>query len=238
MIRKKLIKWEPKKELILVVVLLFWLWFAYFSSENLYKNNVIYTIIISLLLTVLIVCVGIPVWWIAVYKKEGLSGLGITSKRMGVTILFSLILTVWRLMELKEYFGEETIFTTILFNGLAIWEVVFIYGFLQTRYEHSFGKIPSILLTTISVGIYHIGTLTIDHIIQLCLVVCVCAICFSITQNIFTLWPMYWMVGCSASTLKSGMKFPIEMVYLSAMILAIQVLWILIMANKYKRMCK
>ena len=58
-----------------------------------------------------------------------------------------------------------------IYNALSIWEVIFLYGWLFTRFEKSFGKIIAVLLTAISVGLYHTGTLPVQNILYLC--VCV-----------------------------------------------------------------
>lgn len=224
--REDLIKFNPTRELWLVAGTLLWLWFAYYSSEKLFADSIIYSLIVSIVLTMFVSCVGLPVWWVAVHKGEGLKGLGITTRRLGLSLLLSVVLAAWRGLELREYFGSGNFLYTLLFNGLAIWEVVFIFGFMLTRYEKAFGKVGAIFLTMASVGIYHIGTLTAENILALCFVIGVLALCFIITKNIFTLWPVYWAVGCSTSTLRNGMVFPKEMVVLSGIVLVLQLIMI------------
>lgn len=228
-------RFEPQKELILAVVSLLWMWFSYYTSEKVFADSMLYTIIVSILLTMIGVCIILPVWWVAIHKKEGIVGLGITTKNLGYALLFAILLGGWRFLEIRQFVGNPNLLNSLLFNGLAIWEVMFIFGWLMTRYERSFGKLPAIVLTAVSVGIYHIGTLTTENILRLCLVICVCGICYMITENIFTLWPVYWPIGCSASTLRSGMSFPTELIVMSAIILMIQILIIIIFAYRAKR---
>lgn len=78
----------------------------------------------------------------------------------------------------------------------------YIFGWLFTRYTKAFGKIGAVILTALSVGIYHIGSLPVVNNSYLILCVLICGICLSITDNIFTLWPIYWVIGCSASVLR------------------------------------
>ena len=175
-----------------------------------------------------------PVYWVTRVTDEGLEGLGITGKHFPLAVLFSLILCLWRFTEIKEYMGQPYFIPTILFNTFSIWEVLFIFGWLYTRYKKSFGELPAILMTSLSVGIYHIGTLETDRIISLCVVIVICGVFYGITNNIFTLWPIYWAVGCSASTLSSGMEFPKEMVYLAAITLLIQLVIIVLLIKTSK----
>ncbi|MDO5521599.1 MAG: hypothetical protein Q4G58_13990 [bacterium] len=218
-----LIKFQPGKEVVLTVITVLLMWIGYYGDTNNFKGNELYGLIVSMGCIVLGLCVAFPAWWVVVHQKEGIQGLGITTKKMGLSLIFTAVLATWRYFEIREYIGQEGFVTTLLYNGLAIWEVMFIFGWLFTRYQKAFGKIPAIGLTAISVGIYHIGTLSVEGILSLCLVIIICSLCYGITNNIFTLWPVYWTIGCSASTLKSGMVFPAEMIPLSAIVLAIQI---------------
>lgn len=231
-------KFEPKKELILVVASLLWMWFSYYTSNNIFDENMIYLSIVTVLLTMIGSCVLLPVWWIAVHNKEGIEGLNITGKRIAITIVFTIILGAWRFTELKDYLDSDNLIRTLLFNALSIWEVCFIFGWLFTRYERSFGKLPAIILTSLSVGLYHIGTLTTKNILSLCLVILICGLCYMITENIFTLWPIYWPIGCSASTLKSDMEFSNVYIIMSAFVLVIQIVIIVFLQKKYLRTSK
>lgn len=208
----RLFKWNPKKELILVAVSLLWAWYAYYGDSQIIG-----------LFSVIVVCVCFPAWWIIKVKKEGFAALGITSNNLLLSIIFTLGLSIWRGTELIHYICNGNLPTTLIFNCISIWEVFYLFSWLYTRYEASFGKVPAILLTTISTGLYHIGTLPIKNILYLCFCVCIITICFSVTKNIFTLWPIYWTVGCSASTLKNSMSFSWIEIGIFAVILIIQI---------------
>lgn len=229
---KKLFKFEPKRELLLVILSLLWLWLVYYLDRHVYAENSFFQLFISLIMTTLFICFIFPIWWICLHNNEGLSGLGITTKRFGISILLSLCLSIWRGFELVGYFNNPNFINTVLFNALCIWEVLFIYGWMYTRFNKSFGKVPACIFTAMSVGIYHIGTLSVKSIMYLMLCIVVCSICYSITENIFTLWPLYWAVGTSSSTLKSGMEFPSEMIILAIILLVLQTFGIFIICLK------
>jgi len=172
--------------------------------------EVILSLLVSLLGTVILLCVVFPVYWVTRVTDEGIEGLGITGRNLPLAVIFSLLLCLWRFSEIREFIGQPFFISSILFNALSIWEVLFIFGWLYTRYKRSFRELPAILLTSLSVGIYHIGTLETDRIISLCVVIIVCGVFYGITNSIFTVWPIYWAVGCSASTLSSSMRFSME----------------------------
>lgn len=231
--KAQIIKFEPSKEVLIAILSVFILWAGYYGAENVFGDDMLMVFLISVLGIMIMLCIAFPVWWIAVHQKEGIAGLGITINKIGLSLVCALALGAWRFLELKQYIGQEGFVINLLFNGLAIWEVVFIYGWLFTRFDKAFGKVPAILLTAISVGIYHIGTLSINNILYLCLTIVICASVYAITSNLFTLWPIYWTIGCSASTLRSGMVFEKELVVMSAVILAIQIIIIAVMQIRY-----
>ena len=219
---------EKKKELIVTVITLIAMWIGYYADNNIFSDNMIFGIVIGL-------CVVFPLYWVTCVTREGIQGLGITLKNLPLALLFTIILGAWRFLEVKNYIAEAAFVPTILFNAFSIWEVLFFFGWLFTRYKRAFGWQAAILLTSLSVGIYHIGTLTLEKIVALCVVIVVCGVFYSISENIFTLWPIYWAIGCSASTLSSGMDFPMEMAYLSAITLFIQFMIVIVFVVVDKR---
>ena len=227
--REELIRFRPDRETVIAVITMLLMWAGYYGDNNTFAGNGLYGLVVSMGLIVLGLCVGFPAWWIVVHQREGLKGLGITGQKLGFALLTGLVLAGWRFLQLRTYIGQEGFVTTLLYNGLSIWEVLFLFGWLFTRYRKAFGKIPAICLTAVSTGVYHIGTLSAAGIVSLCLVVAVCGIGYALTDNIFTLWPLYWTVGCSASTLVNGMKFPKEMIPLTAVVLLIQIVIIGVM---------
>ena len=224
-----------KKELIAVTVSLLIMWAGYYADNNLFSGNVLFSLIVSLILIIIGLCTVFPLIWVNRITGEGISGLGIKKKRLAVSLGLSSLLAIWRFIEIREYLGSKALMTTILFNAFSIWEVLFIFGWLFTRYKRAFGKIPAIILTAVSVGIYHIGTLSPSRIAFLCLTVAICGIFYALTENIFTLWPIYWTIGCSASTLGSGMEFTMEMVYLSAITMIVQTMIIICFYRSSKK---
>ncbi len=220
-----------RKELAATVVTVLIMWAAYYADNNLIGDNMILSLLVSLLGTVILLCVVFPVYWVTRVTDEGIKGLGITGRNLPLAVILSLILSLWRLSEIREYIGQPFFTSSILFNAFSIWEVLFIFGWLYTRYKRSFGELPAILLTSLCVGIYHIGTLETDRIISLCVVIVVCGVFYGITNSIFTVWPIYWAVGCSASTLGSGMRFSMEMVYLAVITFFIQIIIIVLLVR-------
>jgi O-antigen/teichoic acid export membrane protein len=77
----RLIKWEPKKELIVVFISLLWMWFAYYGNTHIYGNNELLQFFIWVVITVIIVNVCFPAWWIIRRQREGFEALGKTKTK-------------------------------------------------------------------------------------------------------------------------------------------------------------
>jgi hypothetical protein len=200
---RELIKFNFKGETLLSIVTLLLMWVGYYiDNHGFFESNMIWTIGIWGIGGIVILDVVFPAWWIVIKKREGFAGMGITTKKIGLTLLLGTLLGVWRFFELLPYLKDDGFFRVILFNLLSIWEVCFIFCWLFTRYIKAFGKAGAVILTALSVGLYHVGSLPVNNILYLMFCVFICGICFSITDNIFTLWPIYWIVGCSASVLR------------------------------------
>ena len=232
----KLFKFERHKDVIVAGITLIMMWAGYYCSQHEVGGRM-FSFCLSIGIMILL-CVVFPVWWVTHIDKEGIAGLRIQRQNLGISLVLSALLAVWRGYGAREYMFQMGAVWTILFNLLAIWEVIFIYGWLFTRFEKCFGKIPAILLTAVSVGIYHIGSLTPDAILRLCGCVLICSVAYAVVNNIFLLWPIYWAIGTSASTMGSGMSFPMEMVIMSAGILAIQIAIIVGMEIRFRKKVK
>lgn len=190
-------------ETLIAFVTLLLMWAGYYvDHQKFVENNMVWEVGIWGIGCIVIMDVLFPAWWIVLKKREGFAGMGITTKKIVLALFLGILLGAWRFLELIPNLNNDGIVRVILFNFLSIWEVCFIFCWLFTRYMKAFGKLGAIILTALSVGIYHIGSLSVNNILYLMLCVFICAICFSITNNIFTLWPIYWSVGTSASVLR------------------------------------
>jgi hypothetical protein len=117
----------------------------------------------------------------------------------------------------------------LLFNGLILWEVLFVFGWLQLRFERAFGVLPAVLLAGICFGAYHVGTYPWNAAVGLMVWAVFFAAAFRLTRNLLALFPLAWSVGSGAGTLAGGMVFGWDLVAVSALVLAVQcsIIWAL-----------
>ena len=53
----------------------------------------------------------------------------------------------------------------IAYNAIAFWEPLFVFGWLQLRFERAFGIIAGILMAALSFAAYHIGSFPMEALI-------------------------------------------------------------------------
>ena len=144
------------------------------------------------------VCVILPLYWMVVKRKKGLGALGITKKYWLVSLIVSLLLGGFFFFEYYHSFGIDIAIVPALILGFySLWEIVFVYGWLQLRFEQAFGIIPAAFLAGLCFSLYHLGYGWYNYSDFLSLIVAgiMMAVIFRITKNILILWPFLWPVS-------------------------------------------
>jgi len=144
---------------------------------------------------VLGICIFFPLWYVGIKNKQPLSDIGITTKGWKNALLIGLIFVLfsvpWRIVGKDLLLPRMDI---IFFTGIALvmsslFEEIFFRGFLQTRFEKSFGIVPAIVLSGLAFSLYHLGYAdyrNIDLLITLFFVGMFFAVTFRVTNNVIT----------------------------------------------------
>ena len=223
---KDIVRWKPSKELWVVLLSLLWMWFAYYTVTIPFRDKILYRLIVWVFFTAVAVSFCLPAWWVLFHKKEDKSSLGITSNMLLVSLCLSVILAATRIAGLIPYLNHPALMLHLIYNGLSIWEVSFLYAWLFSRFNIMFGNLPAIVLTTLSTGIYHIGTLSIPQILSLCAATLLVCAAYSTTHNILTIYPVYWVIGCTASTMSNEFLFDPLYVLAAVFVLIVQIIFL------------
>jgi membrane protease YdiL (CAAX protease family) len=144
------------------------------------------------------VCVIFPLYWMVVRRKKGLDTLGITPKHWLASLLVGVLLAGFSLWDYHRSFGISVAMIPSLIVGVyALWEIVFVYGWLQLRFEEAFGIIPGIILASLSGSLYHIGYGSFDFSIFVGMFIAGVfgAVIFRFTKNILILWPFFMPIA-------------------------------------------
>ncbi len=197
-ILKRLFLWSPSMDTGMAVfsevlmVILAYLGLIFFGKT--WLSPIIFN-----LLGTIGVCVVLPLYWMVVVRKKGLDTLGITTRYWLVSLAVGMLLAGFSLWGYYRSFGISTVVIPALIVGIyALWEVVFVYGWLQLRFEEAFGIIPAAILAGLCFSLYHLGYGFYDlfGLVILFIFGLIFAIVFRFTKNILILWPFLWSVAC------------------------------------------
>jgi len=189
-----------------------------------------YRIVFELLLVIF------PVWWICHYRNQPLRELGITMEKAKPSLLISIAVTLLFLYFVFRHFSSygTALIPHFVLNAVILWEPFFLFAWLQIRFDRAFGIIPGILLAGICLGAYHIGTYGLPLVVSLMAFGIVFAALFRITENILIMWPLTWSTASAEGSLEGGFLFGWNDVAVAAVILAIQLAFIIATWKQYR----
>lgn len=188
-----LLHWRPSRQSGLALLTEVGMLVAYAvlgrSSSNLAVAALIGLVVVPIL------AVAIPVYWTLVVERQPLAALGLTRRYWGLALALSLGLSLLVLGPLWLS-GPPAVAPTrwlpmAVAGALALFEPLFVFGWLQGRFERDFGALPAILLAALGYALYHVGYLPGQMSGQFYSAV-VFAVCFRLTQNLAVAWPALW----------------------------------------------
>jgi len=177
--------------------------------------------------------IGIPVLWMVIVRKRSIVDLGVTKKRLGLSILLQLVFAALQFMGTfaKTKAPDMAIFLPLIALALAIgfFEAVFWRGWVLQRLEEAFGFIPALVLGSALYAIYHIGyEMPMSEMVFLFFIGVMYAIAFRITKSVFILWPIFQPMGQLVTLVKDGLTLPTMAAvgFLEALVLMGVILWL------------
>ena len=153
---------------------------------------------------------GVAIPWVYTLLVEGdtLAGLGLRREKwkqslligLGLAAFFSLVIVFqidWSAVNWKIV-GRSAV---VLVGGGGLFELFLFYGFIHLRLEKAFGPLPAIFLTAVIYVLWHTGTqLTLEAdpwlaALKLLGVGIMYQGVFSLTYNLFIIWPFFMGMG-------------------------------------------
>lgn len=201
--------WSPGLDTFLSILSLFAITFLAYLGVNVFGGIWLNPIIFGLFGTVG-VCTVLPLYWIVIYKKKNLSALGITNKKAISSLIVSFLFGIFFFWDYANNFQlDNTIIPAIILGLYSLWEVIFVFGWLQIRFEEAFGIIPAIVLAGLSFCLYHsgYGWFDVSDLLSLLIIGIMMSLVFRVTKNILILWPFFWPV-CTLRGFRMGGFYP------------------------------
>ncbi len=156
-----LLFFRPRRELSIALLLMALCVGVNFISDLFRGTRLFYALYQGLL--ALGICIFAPLWLTRFWRQEPLSSIGVTSERWVRAGLIGAVLAAvsvaGRLMGIRIALPEITTLA-YLSAGIAmssLFEELFFRGYLQTRFEKSFGIVPAVILSAACFSIYHLG---------------------------------------------------------------------------------
>ena len=221
---------DLEKDTLLAVITAFFMLPIYYVNTHYGMESPAVFLIVFLILGHLVLNTFIPAYVVLRINGEGLSGLGITTNNLGKSIIISIIIAVvssYQLMVVAEEQPNVNLLPHLIFNGLILWEVLFVYGWLQLRFEKAFGYVLAPILSALCFCLYHLGSFDSAEVIALFISGLVFGVVFGITKNILSLIPIAWSVSSGIGTLTGGFIGGWDDVFIYAIVVIAQIfiLW-------------
>jgi membrane protease YdiL (CAAX protease family) len=158
--------------------------------------------------------VGIPLYWTAVVRRRPVSDLGLTTRRLGLSLVLQLIFAVllYTVTLAKVQLPPIEVLLPLLALALAIgfFEAVFWRGWALLRLEDAFGFIPALLLSSLLYAAYHIGYgMDAGEMVFLFFIGIMFAVVFRLTKNVLILWPIFQPIGQLVTLIEDGLSLPV-----------------------------
>lgn len=223
--REAVFRWKPGRDTAIAFLTEGAMIAAYFAQSHLGEERVVLRFLVFVVFANLILNAAVPAYVVLRLRGEGLGELGITTRHWQASLAISIVLAaiqVPQLLENARSHPEVHLVPHLLFNGLIFWEVLFVFGWLQLRFERAFGVLPAVLLAGVCFGAYHVGTYPWNGAVGLMVWGVFFAAAFRLTRNLLTLFPLAWSVGSGAGTLAGDMVFDWHLVAVSLLVLAVQ----------------
>lgn len=230
------LRWKPGKDLVVVGVS----WVLVVAS--LYTATVIVGaetgggipyFLLYAVVTATLFGIGLPVYWMVFRQKRPIRDLGITSKKLLLSLIFQVVLAG---IILPGGFKDLTLppfeqLAPLICLALAIgfFEAIFWRGWVLMRLEEAFGFIPAALLGSVLYAAYHIGyDMPLNEMVFLFFIGLMYVITFRLTGSIFILWPIFQPGGQLITLVKDGLSLPLlaSVGFLEVFIVMVVLIWL------------
>jgi membrane protease YdiL (CAAX protease family) len=155
-----------------------------------------------------ILTIGVPVCWVGLVKRERLESLGLTLHHWLPAILLGGALSAFEVGQVLT--GRGSIAPANLWmpqavaGAVSLWEPLFVFGWLQLRFERDFGVLPAILMASVCFALYHVGFGSVNMMVGQFFSAVAYATVFRLVTSLFVLWPLLWAASSARICIGDG----------------------------------
>jgi len=236
------IRWQPSKDLVVVAVSWLLVVGALYTATVIVGSQVwggmAYFILYALVGATLF-GIGIPLYWMAVVRRRPVADLGLTTKRLSLSLAVQFVLAVLlyfaTLAKVQLPPIQQLVPLVALALTIGFFEAVFWRGWVLLRLEEAFGVIPAILLGSALYALYHIGYgMPLSEMVFLFFIGILFAVVFRLSKSVLILWPVFQPMGQLVTLMKDGLTLPLlaALGFAEVLVLMFVLVWL---ANRYQR---
>ena len=234
------IKSSPSTDLIAVIVSYLALFITIYVAVHITTLSHAFSyFIIYGIISLFFICVAVPLIYNTFIKKRSLSETGITTKYWRTSLILSLILGMSTYVTILTSFHisfYRLLALMMVSTAIGLSETIFFRGWLQIRFEESFGAVPTIFIGAILYAVYHMAYGIPPSQIWIFFVFgMIFAVIFRLTKNILILWPFYVWIGSLYALVITGIKMIPWLNYGFVIIIVLILLFIGLMYYGYSK---
>lgn len=216
--RRRAVRFNPGRDTAIAAGTLLGLWLTYYLGSLPGLDWV-------LLVGIIVFGTIIPAWTVFHLLKGDWADLGITGRRLVLSLIVSAVLgagSVYQALTLARAQNVDPV-PHLLGNVLVFWEPLFVFGWLFLRWEKAFGWLPAIPLVGLGFTLQHVGAVPFPTALGFGAFGVFFAVIFALTRNLLILWPLFYGVASGIGTLQAGFTFGWDEVLSSAILLVAQI---------------
>jgi len=167
--------------------------------------------------------VFVPVAYMTQKRSRMLNALGIQKKGWLPALILSGALGALWYSGLVPGIRASLDLNKLLYGVFALWQAVFIFGWLQLRFDRAFGAVAGIVLATASYALLHVGSLPAGSLITLLIIGAAHALAFRITRNLLAVWPLGWALAAATLPLEVSLIGSVGQAVFFVILFALQI---------------
>lgn len=204
-----LVRWNPSRDSGVALLTELGMILSYIaigrSGDDLQVMMIFVAFVIPLL------TVGVPVYWMVFVRRQGLSSLGLTLRYWLPALLLGASLSIVEVLQFLTggvlNMLSDRWMPQAVAGAVSLWEPLFVFGWLQLRFEKDFGVLPAILAASACFALYHIGFGSVNMMMGQFLWAVVYATVFRLVSNLLVVWPLLWAASSARICIGSGFCF-------------------------------
>jgi len=174
------------------------------------SSNNLSVMMVFVALVVPVLTVGVPVCWTRLMDRRPLSSLGLTLRHWLPALLLGLGLSAVEVIPVMGATSRVSVdrwMPQAVAGAASLWEPLFVFGWLQLRFEDDFGVLPAVLMASCCFALYHVGFGSVDMMMGQFLSGVMYATVFRLVKNLLTVWPSLWATSSARICFGSGFCF-------------------------------